>query len=232
MRNINASLSVLIVIALILIASASLASDLVLSGDISGNYTSDGTISTQGTCTVRQGTTANLNAVTGIILGPGFKVETGGGLLAEIIVAPPDSDGDGLSDDWEVEHGLDPNDPDTDNDGMPDGWEVQYGLDPLSHDAWPDNDDDGLSNLEEYEANTNPQDADTDGDGMPDGWELDNSLDPLVDDANDDLDTDGFSNMAEYGTGSDPGDPASKPPRGIHYRYDDIGRIKSVIRVE
>lgn len=42
-----------------------------------------------------------------------------------------DSDGDGLSDVWELRIGTDPNNPDTDGDGVPDGQEVADGTDPL-----------------------------------------------------------------------------------------------------
>src|SRR5205823_14967458 len=42
-----------------------------------------------------------------------------------------DSDGDGLTDDQEVDLGTDPLSADTDGDGIPDGREVSLGLDPL-----------------------------------------------------------------------------------------------------
>lgn len=48
--------------------------------------------------------------------------------------------------------------PDTDADGMPDDWETLYGLDPAkSGDAGLDADLDGLNNLEEYLTGTNPR---------------------------------------------------------------------------
>src|SRR5262249_41849572 len=49
---------------------------------------------------------------------------------------PKDSDGDGMPDDWERSHGLNPSDP---------------------ADAVGDNDGDGYTNLEEYLNNTNPR---------------------------------------------------------------------------
>lgn len=40
---------------------------------------------------------------------------------------------------------------DSDGDGMPDAWEIEHGLDPANPaDAWDDRDGDGLLNLEEY----------------------------------------------------------------------------------
>jgi hypothetical protein len=42
-----------------------------------------------------------------------------------------DSDGDGLSNSWEMTYGTDPNNPDSDGDGMSDGEEIMTGNDPL-----------------------------------------------------------------------------------------------------
>ncbi|MGQ4891684.1 MAG: hypothetical protein ACP6IP_04250 [Candidatus Njordarchaeia archaeon] len=85
---------------------------------------------------------------------------------AKSTISPPspqppsttDSDGDGLPDEWEIEHNLNPNDP---------------------TDATLDNDNDGLSNLEEYLHGTDPNSADTDGDGFNDGLEVELGTDPL-----------------------------------------------------
>jgi hypothetical protein len=68
-----------------------------------------------------------------------------------------DTDGDGLSDDWEIANNLDPRDdgsidPDNGADGDPDG--------------------DGLSNADEYYWQANPHVTDTDGDGLSDGDEV------------------------------------------------------------
>ena len=48
-------------------------------------------------------------------------------------------------------------DPDDDNDGMPDDWEIAHFLDPLVNDADDDPDEDGYTNLEEYLADTDPR---------------------------------------------------------------------------
>jgi hypothetical protein len=69
---------------------------------------------------------------------------------------------------------------DTDGDGMSDTWEVAYGLNPYSpEDGDADLDGDGLVNVEEYLAGTIPTESDTDGDGVPDGTEVMEQQDPL-----------------------------------------------------
>ncbi len=47
----------------------------------------------------------------------------------------------------------------TDGDGMPDDWEVQHGLDPQKYDAHLDKDGDGWSNYAEFQAGTDPNNA-------------------------------------------------------------------------
>jgi len=92
-----------------------------------------------------------------------------------------DSDGDGIPDDYEIAHGLNPNDPtdalaDPDHDGLTNLREFQLGTDP--HNA--DTDGDGLSDGDEVNIyHTNPLVADTDGDGIPDGVEIATGTDPL-----------------------------------------------------
>ena len=62
---------------------------------------------------------------------------------------------------------------DYDNDGMPNEWEVRHGLNPLDRsDAGQDLDGDHLTNLEEYNSNTHPRITDTDNDGLDDYMEV------------------------------------------------------------
>jgi hypothetical protein len=101
---------------------------------------------------------------------------------------------------------------DSDRDGMPDEWEIAHGLDPnIPTDANLDPDNDELTNLYEYQNGTNPHNPDTDNDGMPDGWEVTYGLNPDMNDASADKDKDGFSNLQEYLEGSNPADSASIP---------------------
>jgi hypothetical protein len=70
--------------------------------------------------------------------------------------------------------------PDSDGDGIPDDWEVQFGLEyQNADDGSEDSDGDGLDNLAEYLAGTDIGLSDTDGDGVSDGTEVDNGSDPL-----------------------------------------------------
>jgi hypothetical protein len=124
-------------------------------------------------------------------------------------MTPPgsDSDGDGMSDEWEISNGYDPNNSDEDGSGILDGW-----------DDW---DHDGLPNYAEEAAGTNPRDPDSDNDGIgdfsdggsggygfqysdhdfvEDWWEAqfaDYYASPRVYDAGLDRDNDGWDNWSE-----------------------------------
>lgn len=122
----------------------------------------------------------------------------------------PDSDGDGLPDEYEEEYGCDPTNPDTDGDGLPDGYEIMtigsnpadaYSLDSTLSDGEYDNDQDGLSNYEEYLLGTDPLRTDSDFDGLSDGDEVNvYGTDPL----NPDTDGDGLSDGDEIALGLNP----------------------------
>ncbi|MFY8300177.1 hypothetical protein AAEU28_15520 [Pseudoalteromonas sp. SS15] len=100
-----------------------------------------------------------------------------------------DTDGDGLSDDYEISNDaryLDPLKKDTNGDGKNDGDE--------------DFDKDGLTTKEESEQNTSPYFFDSDGDGLSDKQEVDLQFNPLLVDTDDD----GLSDFEEFTNGLNP----------------------------
>lgn len=102
---------------------------------------------------------------------------------------------------------------DADADGMDDNWEYEHGLDPGNqNDANEDPDGDGLTNKQEYDEGTDPRDMDTDDDGLSDGNEVQNNMDPL-DPHNGmmDSDGDGYIDGEELEAGTDPYDCNSNP---------------------
>jgi hypothetical protein len=81
---------------------------------------------------------------------------------------------------WYENPGTNPLDPDSDGDGLTDGFEVDNGFDPLvAGEQTLDPDSDGLDNLGEQTAGTDPHDPDSDGDGATDGREIAVGTDPL-----------------------------------------------------
>jgi len=70
-------------------------------------------------------------------------------------------------------------DPDSDDDGMPDDWETAHGLVVGINDSLLDADSDGLANVDEYLRDTDPQEEDSDGDGFSDGAEVSAGTNPL-----------------------------------------------------
>jgi predicted outer membrane repeat protein len=138
--------------------------------------------------------------------------EVAHGLNALISSRSADSDNDGLDNGTECLWGTNPFSSDSDGDGMPDAWEVNAGTDPLTNDAGADPDRDGLTNYAEFTAGTNPMNPDTDEDGIPDGFEVHHGMNPCDSlDALDDLDGDLFPNLYEYLHDSDPSNPGLIP---------------------
>lgn len=87
-----------------------------------------------------------------------------------------DTDGDGLSDERELELKTDVSNVDTDGDKLNDGEEVSMATDPLIADT----DGDGLPDGDEVRVRkTDPKNKDTDGDGFGDGEEIRNGYNPL-----------------------------------------------------
>lgn len=99
--------------------------------------------------------------------------------LLFVACAPPDTDGDGITDEEEANLGTNPNKADSDGDGVKDAGEEDLGTDPLV--------------------------ADTDGDGLTDGQEKDLGSDGTMEDT----DADGYTDYEESLAGSSPIDAAS-----------------------
>ncbi|MBN2115232.1 MAG: PD40 domain-containing protein [Anaerolineales bacterium] len=118
-----------------------------------------------------------------------------------VLSGQEDSDGDGLTNNEEIDLGTDPFAADTDGDGLLDGEEVKtYGTNPLL----PDTDADGLQDGEEvHRYMTDPLNPDTDDDGLLDGDEIARGTDPL----RPDTDNDGLSDGEEIRLGTDPLNP-------------------------
>ncbi|HWQ99347.1 MAG TPA: hypothetical protein VN397_00685 [Candidatus Methylomirabilis sp.] len=103
---------------------------------------------------------------------------TGGGpaAVSPSVQGSADPDGDGLTNDQELQQGTNPNRADTDGDGLLDGDEVRrYRSDPTVADT----DGDGLTDGDEVNAwKTDPLNPDTDGDGFTDGTEAKGGYNP------------------------------------------------------
>lgn len=112
-------------------------------------YSSDGELRTKENNTATEvraqsGATMVFWAQTRVVLKPGFRADSGA-----IIWAATDSDLDGYSDQEEAT--------DSDGDGMFDAWEYEHGLNLFVNDAAGDLDNDGHDNLKEFRENTDPQ---------------------------------------------------------------------------
>ncbi|MBI4695939.1 MAG: thrombospondin type 3 repeat-containing protein [Gammaproteobacteria bacterium] len=146
-------------------------------------------------------------------IGGELPVDTDGDGVPDAVDAFPNDPSESLDTDHD---GVGDNaDTDDDNDGMSDVYELAHGLDPKSADgrngAGGDFDGDDLTNAQEQTLGTAPELADTDGDGMTDGWENAHGLNPLANDANLDSDGDGATNLEEFRGNSDPQNAVSKP---------------------
>lgn len=119
-----------------------------------------------------------------------------------------DSDGDGISDELEIQLGTDPLSADSDGDGLTDAEELLSHTDPLRPDSDgngvldgdEDADGDGLTNSQEFALGTKALVADSDGDGLSDGEEVAQGTDPLAVDS----DGDGLTDSEERELGTDP----------------------------
>jgi len=135
------------------------------------------------------------------------------------VVHSNDCDGDSLSDEYEVSHGLNPYLLDSDRDGLSDDFEISIGSDPREGDSdndgaldydeyiWGsdlllnDTDHDNITDGEEAALGISPVDPDTDGDGINDYDEVYvYHTDPL----NVDTDGDGLQDAYEITMGLNP----------------------------
>lgn len=130
-----------------------------------------------------------------------------------------DPDGDLATNAQEYAAGTNPNSasafPDSDSDGLFDNWEITHFGSITAQAGAGDPDGDGDTNAREYAARSLPNDAwstvtDADADGLPDAWEI-SRFGSLIRSAYDDNDTDGYTNIAEQLAGTSPIDPAAKP---------------------
>lgn len=156
-----------------------------------------------------------------------------------------DSDGDGLSDQQELNPSdywwrqTDPNSADTDGDGWSDYFEYKISTyenprDPTVNDGacdalpdgtYPDSDWDGLNNCEERYKGTNSYHPDTDHDGIPDAVEFYSGTNPLEDQVGMDTDFDGAVDWLEIQrhTNVTANDPVVRSRFAYRYDIADLG---------
>ena len=144
-----------------------------------------------------------------------------------------DSDGDGLSDDYEDTIGTAKTYFDSDEDGLGDHTELLLSLNALTPEKAPpqacqsikgppyeDSDFDTLNDCEEALLGTGATLPDTDGDGVLDWFELIYGTDYLRDDSLDDADSDGSTNGDELLNHTDPRSSDANSHLADAYRYE------------
>ncbi|PXA05326.1 hypothetical protein DDZ13_00225 [Coraliomargarita sinensis] len=146
---------------------------------------------------------------------PGSATEIDSITLATAEPAGLDFSGDGMTNDEKRALGLDPWLNDNSGDGFSDVWILQYGLDPLvAYDPDSDLDGDGLAMIGEYDLGTDPTDPDSDGDGLSDGAGVDLRL-RLASDTGVELDASGnvsiWQDQSLYGNDASQSDAAMRP---------------------
>jgi hypothetical protein len=153
--------------------------------------------------------------------------------------ARTDSDGDGLPDEAEADHGTSAGAADTDGDGITDFVEVLVELSPLSPDfpaacegleTGGDADFDFLTDCDEALLGTDPSLVDTDGDAMPDRLEVTLGTDYVVADWLADADNDGVPNGDEVRMHTDPRSSDAADHLATQYRYEveDLGLVARI----
>jgi hypothetical protein len=162
-----------------------------------------------------------------------------------------DSDGDGLSDEEELNppdywfYATDPHVADTDGDGWSDYFEYKISTletvrnptvpegacDALPDGSYPDSDYDGLNDCEEFYKGTNAFHPDTDYDGIPDSVEFYAGTNPLEDQTTMDMDFDGVADWYEVQrhTNVRANDPIVRERYAYEVSIEDLGFDPNVI---